>query len=46
MRHIIPLYYIPGEVSVRTAKTLLHSLKSEKLNFKTQFAHVSKHPGA
>ena len=44
--HRMPLYFIPVSVRLRLARTLLKRLLSKNLNFKSQFTHASRHPGA
>ena len=44
--HRVPLYFIPGSVSQRLARTLLKGLLSKNEYFNTQFTHASRHQGA
>ena len=46
MIHRIPLHEIIVALALKLARILLEILRKTSLNFKTQFTHISRHPGA
>ena len=44
--HRITLHRIIVAVALKLARTLLERLRKTSWNIKTQFTHVSRHPGA